>query len=409
VGAAGAGGAAAPPPQPGSPSRAAAAERYSLDELQAYLARFPPAHYAKGGAAPLLAAQVMLLSLRLGSAMRFLAEDPLAVDCAPEAAHLALLLAAAAGGPAACLLDGCGAETRADVAGQAAQLLLRLGRARAGADAAAAADYLSLAAAAAAAAAPPEAPLAELEARETLLRELLRRPGAPQQLLSPPLPRLAQLVPEPARRAALLAAAAAECEAGGQLEQATGLASAAGRPAQALRLLNRQLSEALQTDPAGERAARLLAAGEALRGAAEAAGAEGGAAGELGALRQLAALRALLLAAAAGKHTEVVRLLRVAPELSFVPLTERRVAAAEGLALLHPAVATPDLLARLLLAAARALAQRGMEQAGFGEQGAGAAAARREAMRALAAFGAAARFRVASHVYAEFAQLVSSV
>ena len=70
---------------------------------------------------------------------------------------------------------------------------------------------------------------------------------------------------------------------------------------------------------------------------------------------------------------------------------------------------SPELLAQLLLAAARALTASGMDVAGFGEQGANAARARQEALRALAAFGAAARYRVAGHAYSEFARLVSVI
>lgn len=61
---------------------------YTLQELQQYLAQYPPAHYSHGGREPLLYAVVLLLSCQFGAAVTFLGQDTSARDYRLDAVHL---------------------------------------------------------------------------------------------------------------------------------------------------------------------------------------------------------------------------------------------------------------------------------------------------------------------------------
>ena len=393
-----------------SPGGTGAGGYYSLAELQSYLSRFPASHYAKGGREPLLAATVLVLSLRLGGACSFLAGDALAEGHAVDGAHLACALACAP--PAA--LQQLGQEQAQDKAGACGGLLLALGRQLAGPAPARAAEYLALAAASLAAsaraspgashAASPSPSGEEAAVAAALLRELLRHQGAPAALLDGQPPQLARFQPDDARRAALVEQAAVECEAAGLFEQALELHARAGSPARALALLNRRIGELLAGGGGGGGGggadgassavlSAVLARGQPLAAAAAAAGERF----ESGSFAQLRALAQLLGCARSGRHGEVLSLLRSSAELSFFPLDPGRAdRCAQQLDALHPA-----LLARLpdlLLAAAHALHAPAAAQA-LGET------ARRAALQALAAFTLAARFRLAPQVYADLARL----
>ena len=67
-------------------------DSYTLEDMQAYLRQFPPAHYSSGGREPLLYALVLLLSLQWRAAVAFLARDPSATAFRADAPHLLLAL-----------------------------------------------------------------------------------------------------------------------------------------------------------------------------------------------------------------------------------------------------------------------------------------------------------------------------
>ena len=387
---------------------------YSLADLQSYLARFPASHYAKNGKEPLLAATVLVLSLRLGAAVTFLTSDPLAEGFAVEGAHVAASIAAA--GPNA--MAGAGIETGGEVANAVGGVLLALGRQLAGGSPVYAADYLALAAAPLAAAARASgvrgARAEEDSVLGALLREVLRHSGSPSALLDvhPPgssaPPVLARLLPDEAARARLVMGAAGECEAGGLIAQALELYMRLGAHDAALGLITRQLGDAMASldADAASRIASLRAQGAPLAQQA-AAHTGGGDTSTVAAFNQLCALADVLAMARAGRHGEVLAAVRTVPELSFLPLDPARSdRCASQLDTLHPAV-----LARLpdvLLAVARAVAAPGGAAGAALAPGAPPAVAeraRRDAQAALAAFTVSSRFRIPPYVFAELARL----
>lgn len=163
----------------------------------------------------------------------------------------------------------------------------------------------------------------------------------------------------------------------------------AGRPRQALRILNHRLSDALERAAAGGAAAAEEADTLASRGnaavAALGASREGADLREREAFAQLKTARALLAAAARGDRATALRALA---DLDVVPTDAFRLPrCAAAAAELHPAVA--DRLQALLLAAAEALA----------------AAGRREELQTVVAFAAAVPARVSQAAYQRLNQL----
>jgi hypothetical protein len=409
------------PATPGAPASASALVPYMLSDLQAYLARFEPAHYAKGGREPLLAATVLVLSLRFAAALSFLAEDPLAEGYALDGVHVAAALTAAGA------LRGAGGERGADVAGAAARLLASYGRQCAAPAPARAAEYFALAAEAAAcaarAAAPQRGPGAAAAAAaapgtaadatavlEALLRELLRHPGAAAPLLGASGVdggALARFVPDGSRRRDLVSVAAGECRAAALTEQAMELHTRAGEPGAALELLNGKLADALTAaavapsaaaaDAAAAACAALLARGADLAAAAAARGERA----QTAAFAALRVVEALLRDARAGRHAQVLSRWRDSPELRFVPIDMLRAPrAAAELDELHPGVAArlPDVL----LACAAALAAPGAARVLGSDADVNAAKA------ALTTLAGAARFHIPPHVYGQLARLATA-
>jgi nuclear pore complex protein Nup93 len=405
------------PATPGAPAAASALVPYTLADLQAYLARFEPAHYAKGGREPLLAATVLVLSLRFAAALSFLAEDPLAEGYAIDGVHVAAALTASGA------LRGAGGERGADVAGAAARLLASYGRQLAAPAPARAAEYFALAAEAAASAARAAAPSARgpgaaaiepgtaadaTAVLEALLRELLRHPGAATPLLGASGcdgGALARFVHDGSRRRDLVNVAASECRAAALIEQAMELHTRAEEPGAALELLNGKLADALTAAavaPNAVAAAAATAACEALlsRGAELAAAARGERVQTV-AFAALRVVEALLRDARAGKHGDVLSRWRDSPELRFVPIdpfrAQRAAAELDGL---HPGVAArlPDVL----LACAAALAAPGAERV------LGSDADVQAAKAALTTLAGAARFHIPPHVYGQLARLTTA-
>jgi hypothetical protein len=400
-------GTARPPSAGASPDALAAGllAPYGLADLQAYLSRFEPAHFAKGGREPLLAAAVMALAARFAALLDFLSRDPLAEGHGLDGVHAAAALAVAGAA------GGAGGESGSAVGGAAASLLAAYARQLAPAWPLHAAEYMALAAAAGSAAgrASGSGAADEETLLDALLRELLRHPGAAAALLGGPAAagvdgELARFVPDASRRRRLVAAAGAECAAAGLLEQGVELHRRAGEPAAALALLNRKLADALAAGGTGATAAAPSPAFEAARkqGAPlDAAARAAGARAEPAHFAALVATEALLRAARAGDAATVLLALLHAPELAFVPLDPRRVAAAtQQLDELHPGVAArlPDVL----VAAAGAVAAPGAAAALGGD------APRRAAMAALAELATAARFRIPPHVCAQIARLATA-
>ncbi|GFR48471.1 hypothetical protein Agub_g10162, partial [Astrephomene gubernaculifera] len=109
AGSGGAGGAAAAggPPAAGVPP-------YTLADLQADINRWPPQYYSKQNREPLLYVTVLVLSLQLGAAVRFLWKDETTKPYRLDAVHLGLALQAE--GALAVLGGGSGAAQDASSA-----------------------------------------------------------------------------------------------------------------------------------------------------------------------------------------------------------------------------------------------------------------------------------------------------
>jgi nuclear pore complex protein Nup93 len=333
----------------GGGASSASLETYSLSDLQRYLAQYPPSHFSHGGREPLLYAVVLLLSCQGAAAVAFLARDPSAGDYRLDAVHLGACLWAAgvipSVKPGAASGDGDATPGR---------LLHQYGRSLAHGDAELALEYYMLSAAAQG---------GGLAVRGALLRELLTESRAYGLLLGAggaggEAGALAAFVPDAAERRAVLEAVASECAAAAQLEEAVELFMVAGRPRQALSILNRRLGDTLEAAAAEAGAA---AEADTLAARAGAAAAALGASrdpedlAEVEALTQLKGIRALLAAAGRGDHSRVLAALG---DLGFVPTERYRLQVCAGSAgNLHSAVA--DRLQAVLLAAAEALAASG--------------------------------------------------
>eukprot|EP00887_Chlorella_sp_A99_P000841 scaffold5.g841.t1 len=354
-------------------------EPYSLADLQSYLRQYPPAHYSHGGKEPLLYVVVLLLSLQFKAAVSFLAKEAATRDYRLDAVHLGIclhhygLLGGAGGGGASPPPAGGGGSV------EVGTLAHRYGREFVFSDPGLALEYYMAAAAA----------LGDsLAVKGQLLRELLVESKAYGFLLGGGGPgggeggALAVFVPDAAERGRVLEAVAHECagERGGaaaQLEEAVELFMFAGRPRQALRILNQRLSDLVEpaaADPAhAEEVETVISRGNAA----------------IEAFDLLKCIRDMLAAAVRGDHA---RTLQKLSELPCVPTEAFRLQlCATGVAALHPAVA--DRLPAVLLAAAGALA----------------AARKREQLQTVVAFAAAVPNRISQAVYQQLNQLQASV
>ena len=317
-------------------------EAFTLNDLQKYLLQYPPSHFSHGGREPLLYAVVLLLSLQAVAAVAFLARDPSAKDFRLDAVHLGACLWHAH------VLPNSGP---ADGDASAGRLLHQYGRSLIHGNVPLALEYYMLSA---------SAQGGSLQIRGALLRELLTESKAYGMLLGAggavgESGALAAFIPDPEERRKVLEAVAGECAAAAQLEEAVELYMVAGRPRQALRILNQRLSDALEpsivdmakAEESDALMARAGAAAAALGTCRDPADLK-----ELEALGQLKAVRNLLLSAARGNHSGVLSALG---DLNFIPLERYRLQVCAGVAAgLHPAVA--ERLQAVLLAAAEALA-----------------------------------------------------
>lgn len=364
---------------PGGPSSSSSMsgglEAFTLADLQKYLLQYPPSHFSHGGREPLLYAVVLLLSLQAAAAVAFLARDPSAKDFRLDAVHLG-----------ACLWHAhvLGNTTPADGDASAGRLLHQYGRSLVHGNIALALEYYMLSAAAQG---------GSLQVRGALLRELLTESKAYGMLLGAggavgESGALATFIPDPEERRKVLEAVAGECAAAAQLEEAVELYMVAGRPRQALRILNQRLSDALEASLVDGAKAEESDALMARAGAAAAAlGTSRDPADlkEMEALGQLKAVKSLLISSARGDHSGVLSALG---DLNFIPLERYRLQVCAGAAAgLHPAVA--DRLQAVLLAAAEALA----------------AAGKWEELQILVSFAAAVPNRVSQAAYQRLNQL----
>jgi hypothetical protein len=179
----------------------------------------------------------------------------------------------------------------------------------------------------------------------------------------------------------------------------------AGRPRQALSIINMRLSEAVEAcpvEPAAVGAANALiargtAAVAAMGPAATGRGGGGGALDpadlkEKETFQQLGVIMELLMASAQGNHPAALQALE---QLAFVPLESgggaRLQMCVSGAALLHPALA--DRLPSVVLAGARALA----------------AANKKEQLHTLVTFASSVPSRIPTSVYQKLNQLQASV
>jgi len=325
-----------------SPTAAAGLELFTLSDLQNYLSQYPPSHFSHGGREPLLYAVVLLLSLQPAAAVAFLARDPSAKDYRLDAVHLG-----------ACLWHAhvLPNTTPADGDASAGRLLHQYGLSLIHGDVALALEYYMLSSAAQG---------NSLGIRGSLLRELLTESKAYGMLLGAggaggESGALASFIPDREERRKVLEAVAGEYAAAAQLEEAVELYMVAGRPRQALSILNYRLSDAVELSVND---ASKSEEADALSGRANAAAAAIGSSRdpadlrEVEALEQLKAVRILLDAATRHDHSQILLALG---ELGFIPTDRYRLQVCSSAASsLHPAVA--NRLQSVLLAAAEALA-----------------------------------------------------
>lgn len=369
---------------PGLPGAPGAAGGYSLADLQADINRWPPQYYSKQSREPLLYVTVLLLSLQLGAALRFLWRDETTRPYRLDAVHMALALQHEGALTASGITSGKddGAST-ADVA----PMLLQYGRKFLNTgDSATALHYYWLAAAARG---------GSLAVRAGLLKELLQGGRDYGTLLGGGGPgarggALAALVPDAEERRRLLEAVAYECQNSAQPEEAVVLYLAAERPLQALAIVNMQMSNAVMAvvdevdavaagvaAPASERLKRAALRGaEAAQQLSGPAGVESAARRELEAFQQLCAIRDMLLAAKRLRYDVALQKLQ---ELAFLPLERSNVEQCVRLSTqLHPALL--ERVQDVVAAAADCIAAR--------RQGASreAAASLRQELEALTAY-----------------------
>jgi nuclear pore complex protein Nup93 len=399
-------------------------DHHSLQDLQQYLLQYPATHYSHGGREPLLYVVVLLLTMQFSSALGFLASSPLTRDYRLDAVHLAACLhlagvlepsppsssgSASRGGGGR---DGGGGggggsstpQSSVDGGGEgdAASLLKRYAREFVKTDPEMALHYYMLAASAAAAASGGSSG-AVTAARGAFLRELLVESKAYGYLLGAGGDgsggALAEFVPNAAERGAVLEAVARECAAAAQLEEAVELFLYAGRPRQALSIINMRLSEAVEAcpvEPAAVGAANaLISRGTAAVAAMGPGGGGGGAVDpadlkEKETFQQLRVIMELLMASAQGNHPAALQALE---QLAFIPLESGRrlQMCISGATLLHPALA--DRLPSVVLAGARALA----------------AANKKEQLHTLVTFASSVPARIPTSVYQNLNQLQASV
>ncbi|KXZ50944.1 hypothetical protein GPECTOR_14g190 [Gonium pectorale] len=235
----------------------------TLADLQSDINRWPSSYYSKQTREPLLYVTVLLLSLQLPAAVRFLWRDDTARHYRLDGLHMGLALQAegvlaALGGAGTGAPGDAGSSAASDVASMASQYGRKF---LAAGDAPTALHYYWLAAAARG---------GGLAVKAGMLREVLAGGrgggggGGLSMLLGGAGPvaaaggaaaagrvggsgggALAALVPDTEERRRLLESVAYECQTSGQPEEAVELYLAAERPVAALGLINAQMSGAI--------------------------------------------------------------------------------------------------------------------------------------------------------------------
>ncbi|KAG2437935.1 hypothetical protein HXX76_005551 [Chlamydomonas incerta] len=223
----------------------AGVQPYSLADLQADINRWPPQYYSKQNREPLLYVTVLVLSLQLGAALRFLWKDDTAKPFRLDAVHMGLALQAegalAALGAVSDAAAAAASSAAAAASSDVATMALAYGRKfLAAGDAATALYYYWLAAGARG---------GGLAVKGALLRELLAGGRDFGTLLGGGGPgargALHALVPDAEERRRLFEGVAYECQMSAQPEEAVELYLAADRPTAALSLINSQMSAAI--------------------------------------------------------------------------------------------------------------------------------------------------------------------
>lgn len=350
----------------GSASSAAVSglQKYSLSDLQKYLVQFQPSHYTHGGREPLLYVLVLVLTLQYDSAIAFLTKDVTTRDYRLDAVHIGACLwhAHALGRPTtSAASNGEGAAVGA--------LVQQYGRSLIHGDVQLALSYYMLAAAVQG---------GSSTVKGMLLRELLVESRAYGLLLGAGGTAgeggaLASFLPDVSERSRVLEAMATHCEHAAQLEEAVELYMVAGRPRQALHIVCRQLSDAMEyssIDPGpgtrGGAGGSLSGDGEVhvlvARGNAAVAAMDASKAGEdlaeIEAFEQLKTIRSMLIAA---EHNDRGRVLQNLADLAFIPTEQYRIrVCVAGASSLHPAVT--DRIQAVLLTGAESLAAAGKWQ-----------------------------------------------
>jgi len=205
-------------------------ETYTLGDLQANINQYPPAHYSKGEHEPLLYAAVLFLSVQPLKAIEYLSTSASAHDFRIDAVHFA-----------ACLWYVRMEEP--DETNISSKVIHQYAYSLVHHDVSLALEYYILASMVMG---------GGLEVKGKLLKELLTESHAYGVLLGSGGANadggaLAIFFPDRNHRLEILEAVAQECAAAAQFEEAVELFMVAEKPANALRILNYRISEAIET------------------------------------------------------------------------------------------------------------------------------------------------------------------
>ncbi|MEW5300072.1 MAG: hypothetical protein WDW36_003029 [Sanguina aurantia] len=349
----------APPASPGTVSNLAAGyssgpPSYSLAEFQTDLNRWPPTYYSRTGKEPLLYVTVLLLSLQIGTAIKYLWTDESTRSYRCDAVHLAYAMQ-----KERMLTPHGSSPTNVNPTADIALMLHQWGRKMLPLDSSAALSYYMTSA---------KAQGNSLVVKAQLLKELLIESNDFGTMLggggSGSRGLLDSYVTDPLERRRLYEAVAYECQVSAQSEEAIELYLAAERPRQALAILNQQLSALIgaaieQTATGTGRASaaedlqRLeVKAGCAVERIGDVDTADDGSAAEVAAFRLLVIIKQALLAERRGNHAMALHCIA---DLGFIPFASSSVdRLIQRASQLHPAVA--ERLADVIEAAADALA-----------------------------------------------------
>ena len=204
-------------------------EVYTLTNLQSSINQYPATHYSKGGQEPLLFAAVLLLSLQSEEAVAYLATNAATHEYRVDAVHIAICLWYLH------MIDAKESSASGRVVHQYAYSLIHY-------DVSLSLEYYIIASLIMG---------GSLEVKGKLLKELLTESQAYGVLLGSggavsDGEALSVFFPDKERRLEVLESVAQQCAAAAQFQEAVELFMVAEKPASALRVLNRRISDAIE-------------------------------------------------------------------------------------------------------------------------------------------------------------------